>query len=67
MTIFQINDAAADPLTRWSSLFSLVFAIWSLSYGCVYVVYFNTMRSMDKASRWAEVRFNFPPRFVTSD
>ncbi|KAH9936823.1 uncharacterized protein BXZ73DRAFT_89312 [Epithele typhae] len=54
LTIFQIQDAANDPLTRWASLMSLVFAIWSLCYGCVYIVQFNTMRSMDKASRWAE-------------
>ncbi|RDX48559.1 hypothetical protein OH76DRAFT_1352253 [Lentinus brumalis] len=54
LTIFQIQDAANDPLTRWSALFSLVFAIVSLSYGCVYIVHFGTMRSMDRASRWAE-------------
>ncbi|KAH9853279.1 hypothetical protein C2E23DRAFT_728784 [Lenzites betulinus] len=54
LTIFQIDDAAADPITRWSSLMSLVFAIMSLSYGCVYIVQFGSMRSMDRASRWAE-------------
>ncbi|KAI0655301.1 hypothetical protein C8Q70DRAFT_924043 [Cubamyces menziesii] len=54
LTIFQIEDAAADPVTRWSSLMSLVFALMSLSYGCVYIVQFGTMRSMDRASRWAE-------------
>ncbi|KAI0640587.1 hypothetical protein C8Q79DRAFT_921310 [Trametes meyenii] len=54
LTIFQIEDAAADPITRWSSLMSLVFALMSLSYGCVYIVQFGTMRSMDRASRWAD-------------
>ncbi|RPD55124.1 hypothetical protein L227DRAFT_588633 [Lentinus tigrinus ALCF2SS1-6] len=54
LTIFQIQDAADDPLTRWSALFSLVCALMSLSYGCVYIVHFGTMRSMDRASRWAE-------------
>ncbi|KAI0352484.1 hypothetical protein OH77DRAFT_791134 [Trametes cingulata] len=54
LTIFQIEDAAADPLTRWSALLSLIFALMSLSYGCVYIVQFGTMRSMDRASRWAE-------------
>ncbi|KAI0368421.1 hypothetical protein BV20DRAFT_948218, partial [Pilatotrama ljubarskyi] len=54
LTIFQIEDAAADPVTRWSSLISLIFALMSLSYGCVYIVQFGTMRSMDRASRWAE-------------
>ena len=54
LTIFQIQDAAADPLTRWSSLLSLVCALMSLSFGCVYIVHFGTMRSMDRASRWAD-------------
>ncbi|KAI0637519.1 hypothetical protein C8Q77DRAFT_1153253 [Trametes polyzona] len=54
LTIFQIEDAAADPITRWSALMSLVFALMSLSYGCVYIVQFGSMRSMDRASRWAE-------------
>ena len=54
LTIFQIQDAADDPVTRWTALFSLIFAIMSLSFGCVYIVHFGTMRSMDRASRWAE-------------
>ena len=55
LTLFQVNDAAGDPLTRWSALFSLICALMSLTYGCVYIVQFGTMRSMYKASRWAEV------------
>ncbi|KAI0951749.1 hypothetical protein AcV7_007759 [Taiwanofungus camphoratus] len=54
LTMFQVDDAADDPLTRSAALFSLVFALMSLSYGCVYIVQFGTMRSMDRASRWAE-------------
>lgn len=53
--MFQIQDAAGDPLTRYSALFSLIFSIMSLTYGCIYIVQFGTMRSMYKASRWAEV------------
>ena len=60
LTLFQIPDAAGDPLTRWSALFSLIFTIISLTYGCVYIVQFGTMRSMYKASRWAEVRLRVP-------
>ena len=55
LTMFQIQDAAGDPLTRYSALFSLIFSIMSLTYGCIYIVQFGTMRSMYKASRWAEV------------
>lgn len=54
LTMFQIPDAAGDPLTRWSALLSLIFSIMSLTYGCIYIVQFNSMRSMYKASRWAE-------------
>jgi len=54
LTMFQVNDAEDDPLTRSAALFGLIFALMSLSYGCVYIVQFGTMRSMDRASRWAE-------------
>ncbi|KZT13264.1 uncharacterized protein LAESUDRAFT_669722 [Laetiporus sulphureus 93-53] len=54
LTMFQVNDAEDDPLTRSAALFGLVFALMSLCYGCVYIVQFGTMRSMDRASRWAE-------------
>lgn len=55
LTMFQIEDAATDPLTRTSALLSLICAIMSLSYGCMYIVRFGTMRSMYRASIWAEV------------
>ncbi|KAI0683596.1 hypothetical protein BC835DRAFT_1295676, partial [Cytidiella melzeri] len=54
LTLFQIEDAAGDPLTRWAALFSLICALMSLTYGCIYIVQFGTMRTMYKASRWAE-------------
>ncbi|PPQ88909.1 hypothetical protein CVT25_009144 [Psilocybe cyanescens] len=54
LTIFQIPEAAGDPLTRTFALLSLVCALMSLSYGCMYIVRFGTMRSMFHASRWAE-------------
>ncbi|KAL6304139.1 hypothetical protein BKA93DRAFT_311003 [Sparassis latifolia] len=54
LTLFQVNAAANDPLTRSAALFSLIFSLMSVSYGCMYIVQFGTMRSMDRASRWAE-------------
>ncbi|KAI0092886.1 hypothetical protein BDY19DRAFT_926949 [Irpex rosettiformis] len=54
LTLFQVQDATGDPITRWSALFSLICALMSLTYGCTYIVQFGTMRSMYKASRWAE-------------
>ena len=53
--MFQIPDAANDAITRTAALLSLVAALWSLSFGCIYILRFGTMRSMAKASRWAEV------------
>jgi len=55
LTVFQIPQAADDPLTRTFALLSLICALMSLSYGCIYIVRFGTMRSMFHASRWAEV------------
>ncbi|EIN04361.1 hypothetical protein PUNSTDRAFT_146574 [Punctularia strigosozonata HHB-11173 SS5] len=54
LTMFQIEDAAEDPVTRTAALFSLICAIMSLSFGCIFTLRFGTMRSMYKASRWAE-------------
>ncbi|TFY67068.1 hypothetical protein EVJ58_g1864 [Rhodofomes roseus] len=54
LTMFQVSDADDDPLTRSAALFGLIFALMSLSYGCVFIVQFGTMRTMDRASRWAE-------------
>ncbi|KAK7033927.1 hypothetical protein VNI00_012551 [Paramarasmius palmivorus] len=54
LTMFQVPDAAYDPVTRTAALLSLICAIMALSYGCMYIVRFGTMRSMYRASRWAE-------------
>jgi len=52
--MFQNSQMAQDPLTRTAALLSLTSALMSLSFGCVYIVRFGTMRSMYKATRWAE-------------
>ncbi|KAJ3537256.1 hypothetical protein NMY22_g5662 [Coprinellus aureogranulatus] len=54
LSIFQVQEAAEDPVTRTLALLSLVSALMSLSYGCMYIVRFSTMRSMFRASKWAE-------------
>ncbi|KAJ3505681.1 hypothetical protein NMY22_g17499 [Coprinellus aureogranulatus] len=51
---FLVQEAAEDPVTRTLALLSLVSALMSLSYGCMYIVRFSTMRSMFRASKWAE-------------
>ena len=64
LTIFQIPDAADDPVTRTAALLSLVCAVMSLSYGCMYIVRFGMMRNMFHASRWAEVSFFYISYFT---
>lgn len=54
--MFQNTQIAQDPVTRTAALLSLTSALMSLSFGCIYIVRFGTMRSMYKATRWAEVR-----------
>jgi len=55
LTIFQIPDAAGDPVTRTTAILSLICSLMSLTYGCMYIVRFGTMRTMLRASKWAEV------------
>ncbi|KAK2459320.1 hypothetical protein APHAL10511_008675 [Amanita phalloides] len=54
MSLFQAQAAASDPVIRNAAFMSLICALWSLSYGCMYIIRFGTMRSMYRASRWAE-------------
>ncbi|KAJ7605310.1 hypothetical protein FB45DRAFT_849141 [Roridomyces roridus] len=53
LTMLQI-DAASHPITRTSALFSLICALMSLLYGCLYIIRFGTMRKMHKASSFAD-------------
>jgi hypothetical protein len=55
LSMFQVPDMAGDPVTRTAALISLVCALMSLSYGCTFIIRFGTMKSMYRASRWAEV------------
>ncbi|KAF8131137.1 hypothetical protein EV363DRAFT_1165666, partial [Boletus edulis] len=54
ISMFQTQVMANDPVIRTAALLSLTSALMSLSYGCTYIVRFGTMRSMYKATRWAE-------------
>ncbi|KAF8995621.1 hypothetical protein BDQ17DRAFT_1250474, partial [Cyathus striatus] len=53
---FQAPEMSDDPLTITTALLSLICSTMSLSYRCVFIVRLRAMRSMGKASRWAEVR-----------
>ena len=56
LTTLQIDAAASEPVTRYSALMSLVCALMSLLYGCMYIIRFGTMRKTHKAAEWAAVR-----------
>ncbi|KAG2011214.1 hypothetical protein CC2G_011359 [Coprinopsis cinerea AmutBmut pab1-1] len=53
LTILQIDAASNDGLTRYTAMASLVCALMSLLYGCVYIIRFGTMRKPYKAAEWA--------------
>ena len=55
LTILQIESAADDPLTRYTALFSLMCALISLLFGCMYIIRFGSMRKSYKAAEWALV------------
>jgi len=55
LTVLQIQGAANDPLTRYLALFSLICALISLLFGCMYIIRFGTMRKTYKAAEWALV------------
>ncbi|KAF8581990.1 hypothetical protein K439DRAFT_1352353 [Ramaria rubella] len=54
LTIFQIEGASTAPVIRTTAFLSLICALMSLVYGCVYILRFGTMKSMYRASKWAE-------------
>ena len=55
LTILQISGAANDPVTRYTALFSLMCALMSLLFGCIYIIRFGSMRKTYKAAEWALV------------
>lgn len=52
--MFQIQGAENDPLTGTAALCSLVNGPMNLSFGIVYIVRFDIMHSMSRASCWAK-------------
>ncbi|KAG6810118.1 hypothetical protein H0H92_013235 [Tricholoma furcatifolium] len=55
LALLQINSAASDPITRSCALLSLICALMSLLYGCVYIIRFSGMRKTHKALQWAKM------------
>ncbi len=56
MTMFQIDGAAQDPVTRYVAFCPLICSLISLLHGCMFIVRFSTMRKVSRAAEWALVR-----------
>ncbi|KAG6836331.1 hypothetical protein H0H93_009081 [Arthromyces matolae] len=54
LTILQIDSAGSDPVARNCALVSLICALMSLLYGCIYIIRFSSMRKTHKAVEWAK-------------
>ena len=57
ITVLQIQDVTQNVVTRTMALLSLISALVSLIFGCIYILRFSAMRTMRKAAKWAEVCF----------
>ena len=55
LTILDITDVAEDPVARHAALISLICALMSVLYCCMYTVCFGSMRKVYKAAEWAAV------------
>ncbi|KAF8806754.1 hypothetical protein BYT27DRAFT_7101379 [Phlegmacium glaucopus] len=53
LTVLQIQSAAEDPLIKYTALLSLMCALMSLLFGCIYIIRFGSMRKTYKAAEWA--------------
>ncbi|KAI6096726.1 hypothetical protein F5141DRAFT_560834 [Pisolithus sp. B1] len=54
LSMFQNQEMAYDPVVRTLALASLACALMSLVYGCIYIIQSTMMKSMYKATRWAQ-------------
>ncbi|KAG6812216.1 hypothetical protein H0H92_003837 [Tricholoma furcatifolium] len=64
LTLLQIDGAGSDPITRNCSLISLICALMSLLYGCMYTIRFANMRKTYKAVEWAKAQYSPLSLFV---
>ncbi|KAF9564917.1 hypothetical protein CPC08DRAFT_220158 [Agrocybe pediades] len=55
LTILQIESAVDDPVIRYAALLSMICALVSLLFGCMYIIRFGSMRKTYKAAEWALV------------
>lgn len=56
LTLLQIDDAANQPVTRTAAFLSLIAALMSLIFGCLYIIRFGTMKNKSKAAHFLVVQ-----------
>jgi hypothetical protein len=61
-----MEAAITEPIIQYSALMSLVCALISLLFGCMFIIRFDTMRKTHKAAEWAAVRLFVPWRILNS-
>ncbi|TDL17468.1 hypothetical protein BD410DRAFT_883483 [Rickenella mellea] len=54
IALIQIPDVSEHPVTRTAALLSMVSALWSIVYTCLYIMRFGTMSLGNNAERWAK-------------
>jgi hypothetical protein len=59
LTMLQLTGIANDPVARHAALFSLICALMSLLYGCMYIIRFGSMKGARQAVEWVAVRSRF--------
>ena len=55
LSLLQIESAINDPVTVYLALTSMICALMSLIYGCIYIIRLGSMRKVSKAAMWAAV------------
>ncbi|KAF9450594.1 hypothetical protein P691DRAFT_700896 [Macrolepiota fuliginosa MF-IS2] len=53
LTMFQIDSAAGDPVTRYLAFCSLILATFSLLFGCFFVIQFTRTHRVIMGMEWA--------------
>ncbi|KXN83078.1 hypothetical protein AN958_01896 [Leucoagaricus sp. SymC.cos] len=54
LTVMQVDGAGNDPLTRSISITAMICALWSLVFGCIFIIRFGTMKRTHQGLEWCK-------------
>ncbi|KAJ3563178.1 hypothetical protein NP233_g9107 [Leucocoprinus birnbaumii] len=57
LTVFQVDGASNDPITRYLAFWSLISALLSLLYGCLFIIQFSQMKKTTVGIEWMTEAF----------